>query len=167
MKKRCILFLLFVVIISSFLYHYKSSNYESLDLWIGEYRYTESVACDGDDTEGHVYYEITIWKQKNKYYAIVQDDSYGFSMGKAWSFAAVSGDENIIDIIFLQTLAWDDLYGVKQRYEKGEILLQLERNGQEIITTWGAMQDRSPNLRQGEDTVIGSYFQKEEPCRGT
>ena len=36
-------------------------------------------------------------------------------MGKAWSFAVVSGDENIIDIIFLQTLAWDELYGVKQR----------------------------------------------------
>ena len=172
MKKRYLgflmMFLLLGGIISNFRMHHKNAQHENLDCWIGEYRYTESFARSEESAEEeYAYYNITIWKQEDGYYAIVQDENYyDRSDVISWSFASVSGDENNIDIIFLQTLARDKLYGIKKRYQEGELLLSLEREGYELITKWGALRDRSPNVYQREDAVVGRYFQFEEPYRG-
>lgn len=147
---------------------YKGTDYqeENLDSWIGEYRYTEEMNSESG-TVGHIYHQITVWKQDKDYYAIVQSKNcIPSSLLKAWSFASVSGDENKICFTFLQTLAWDDLYGIRERYVKGEVLLQFERRGDEILTEWGALRDQSPQLAQTEETVVGSYFEKEEYYRG-
>lgn len=171
MKKRYLgylmVFLLLGGIISNFKMHHKNTQHENLDCWIGEYRYTESFARSEESAEEeYVYYNITLWKQEDGYYAIVQDENY-FDRSDviSWSFASVSGDENKIDITFLQTLARDKLYGIKQRYQEGELLLSLEQDGYKLITEWGALRDRSPKLHQKEGVVVGRYFQFKEPYR--
>lgn len=159
-------FIIAAVLICLNIYWNTDHQEENLDSWIGEYRYTEEVNSESS-TVKHIYHKITVWKQDEDYYAIVQSENWiSSSLLKAWSFASVSGDENEIYFTFLQTLAWDDLYGIRQRYAKGDVLLQFVRRGDEILTEWGASRDQSPQLAQMEETVVGSYFEKEEYYRG-
>ncbi len=169
MKKKGIYiscFIITAVLICLNIYWNTDHQEENLDSWIGEYRYTEEVNSESS-TVKHIYHKITVWKQDKDYYALVQSENWiSSSLLKAWSFASVSGDRNKISFIFSQTLAWDDLYGISQRYAKGEVLLQFERRGDEILTEWGALRDQSPDLVQTEEAVVGSYFEKEEYYRG-
>lgn len=170
MKKKgiCIsCFIFAVVLISLKIYSDTEHQEENLDSWIGEYRYTERGDSE-NGSDGEIYHQITVWEQDRKYYAIIQDKNWisGPPWKKSWSFASVSGDRNKISFIFLQTLAWDDLYGIRQRYAKGEVLLQFERRGDEIVTEWGALRDQSFSLAQTEEVISGSYFEKEEYYRG-
>ncbi len=160
-------FIIVAVLICLNIYWNTDHQKENLDSWIGEYKYTERGDSENDPVD-YSYYQITIWKQDKDYYAIIQDENWiSWPPRKdTWSFASVSGDENKICFTFLQTLAWDDLYGIRQRYAKGEVLLQFERRGDEILTEWGALRDQSPQLAQTEETVVGSYFEKEEYYRG-
>ena len=160
-------FIIIVILICLKIYRDTDHQGENLDDWIGEYVYRENGRCE-DGTKGQICHRITVWKQDQKYYAIIKDNNWisGPPWKQEWSLASVSGEGNKISFTFLQTLAWDDLYGIRQRYEKGEVLLQFERRGEEIRTEWGALRDQSPNLIQTEDTIAGSYFWKEEYYRG-
>ena len=84
-------------------------------------------------------------------------------MGGFWihgNLPYVSGDDQQIDIIAMQTLPGDRLFGVCERYEKGEVLVHFERRGEELITEWEALRDQHPILTDRNDAIIGNYFEK-------
>lgn len=164
MKKRCILFcvaVLGMVLISPMLRSELPEN-SNLDGWIGEYEYKELYPYN-EGPDYYTYHYITIWAQGNEYYALIRDEGWvPKAETSAWTLGYVSGDEKKIDIVALQTLAWDSLYGECERYKKGEALIHLEFTGQEIITEWIALRDQSPILKGSKDAIIGSYFEKTE-----
>ena len=65
-------FLLLGGIISNFKMHHKNTQHEDLVCCIVEDGYTESfVRSEESAEEEYAYYNITIWKQEDGYYAIV------------------------------------------------------------------------------------------------
>lgn len=158
MKKKSILICSFVLGITfiCLLIRFAIPQAGNPDEWIGGYEYLELYPRE-DGVNYYTDYRITIWKQNNEYYAILQGDGWFL---ETWTLGYVSGDDKKITITFLQTLPGDRLYGFCERYEKGEVLVQFEREGQKIITEWKALRDQHPIFIESEDAIMGSYFEK-------
>ncbi|MDE5698082.1 MAG: hypothetical protein K2I96_11840 [Lachnospiraceae bacterium] len=128
-----------------------------MDGWIGGYRYEETYPHNSGEMYYGTSYFITIWKHDNEYYATVEGSGWFLD---TWGLAYVSGDDQQIDIIAMQTLPGDRSFGICERYEKGEVLVHFERRGEELITEWKALRDQHPILTERDDTIIGNYFEK-------
>lgn len=101
-------------------------NSRKMDGWIGGYIYSEFYPHNS----GEIYYDttycITIWKHDNEYYATIEGSGWFLD---TWELAYVSGDDQQIDIIAMQTLPGDRSFGICERYVKGEVLVHFERRG--------------------------------------
>lgn len=132
---------------------------KNLDEWVGGYEYFEAYPRDDNEMVYTTENRIMIWKQNHQYYAIIQTE--GWHIGTR-TLACVSGDKDKIDIIFQQTLPGDSGYGKWERYEKGEVLVRFEREGEALITEWKALRDENHYFSEREDEIIGKYFDKKE-----
>ena len=68
--------------------------------------------------------------------------------------AYVRGNNEIIDIVFLQTLPGDTNFG-DDMFKKGERLIRLKQDEIEITTEWKALKFK------GKSNIVGEYFKKE------
>lgn len=125
----------------------------ALDTWVGSYQFIEATphiaAPDVSDTWT---YTIDIYREAGEYYADLD-----FTGHMLWieGGARVEGDEKRIELIFEQ-YAPECTNSVMQVFEKGEVLLSFENEGNKILTYWEKMQ---PALYQNE--VCGmEYFKK-------
>lgn len=128
-----------------------------MDGWIGGYIYSEFYPHNSGEIYYNTTYYITIWKHDNEYYAAIEGSGWFLD---TWGLASVSGDDQQIDIVAMQTLPGDRLFGVCERYEKGEVLVHFERRGEELTTEWKALRDQHPILTERDDVIIGNYFEK-------
>ena len=128
-----------------------------MDKWIGGYMYSESYPHNSGEMYYGTAYVITIWKHDNEYYAAIEGSGWFLD---TWELAYVSGDDQQIDIVAMQTLPGDISFGIRERYEKGEVLVHFERRGEELITEWKALRDQHPILTERDDVIIGNYFEK-------
>ena len=126
---------------------------KKLDTWIGGYKYEEVYPHPSGEMYYCTDYYITIWKHQNQHYAVVEGGGWQLD---AWGLAYVSGNDKKIEIISLQTLPGDSVFGRYERYEKGEVLVRLERNGEKINTEWCAMR----NHVEVDDAIKGYFFEK-------
>jgi hypothetical protein len=103
------------------------------DPWIGDYSFSEQ----------NVSYRFTINKSYGNYRATFYIDRYNIEQQFK---TIIVGDENSIDIIF-------NFYSSETTinpYEKGDVLLTLKKENDEIITYWGKMQPMlSSNCESG------------------
>lgn len=132
-------------------------NSRKMDGWIGGYIYSEFYPHNSGEIFYDTTYCITIWKHDNEYYATIEGSGWFLD---TWELAYVSGDDQQIDIIAMQTLPGDRSFGICERYVKGEVLVHFERRGEELITEWEALRDQHPILTDRNDAIIGNYFEK-------
>jgi len=130
---------------------------KELDGWLGKYDYAESYEHNSGEMKYVVDYDIIIFKDGKNYYAEL--------CGNGWfletrSLAYIKGDKNSIDIIFKQTLPGDSLYGVKERYDKDDLLITLTYDNSELQSSWYALQQEHPFLCDSEEQMEGTYFNK-------
>ena len=159
-NKIVILVIIFVVyLISSFIFlNLKKNN--NLDNWLGSYNYTAIFPHGTDKDMNYVIdYNILIYKEEGNYYAKIINDGW-FTQTR--SLAQIIGNKYSIDIKFLETLPEDSLYGEVERYERNEILLNLNYNESELQTLWLALRSEHPTFAENNDSITGIYFKKIE-----
>lgn len=148
-----ICFILVVIVIALMFHRNFMQQDNKLDTWLGGFKYEEIVPHPSGELNYYTDYYITIWKHHNQYYAAVEGSGWQLD---TWELAYVSGDDKMIEIISLQTLPGDSMYGRHERYDKGEMLVRLERDGEKIITEWGGMDHHT----EASDAVRGDFFQQ-------
>ena len=111
-------------------------NPSKLESWVGEYSFSESSPPDQN-----IEYFISINQDNNQYYAQINID--GFQTMQRLK-ARVLGDENYIQLIFEKYLP-DNLF---ELYDKGDLLLRLKRENEEIYTFWEKMNPMLDSNRQ-------------------
>ena len=110
-----------------------------IQVWEGVLEFSESAPPDQS-----LSYTIKIYKENNEYYGDISID--GFQTMNRIRTKAV-GDKNSVNLVF-DTYLPDN---VGERYEKGDILLSLERKGQKVYTSWGKLQPMfQENKQSGE-----------------
>ena len=114
-----------------------------LDSWIGKYLYNEFWTSDVNDKVYGVRYIIDVYNEENDYFAEIIIDGH-LIMRKL--IVRVSGDENNIDLIYES----DEPGTLREIYEKGDVLLSLKRDGENIFLEWGELK---PVLRENEGIV--------------
>lgn len=147
-----ITFIIIVFIIYCFIFQYGNKK----DQWIGEYNYYE------DSEFIHEYYKIIIWEQNKLFFALIDYSStqHHYNNKKKYDYthtkllAKVIGNNEIIDIVFLQTLPGDTNFG-DDMFKKGERLIRLKQDEIEITTEWKALKFK------GKSNIVGEYFKKE------
>lgn len=158
MKKKIIFYailgIIFVFIITICI-HIKDKK--NLNNWIGEYYYIETFPHNSGQITYFIEYTIIIYKEENKYYAQITGDGW-FTMTRM--LAQVTGDQNKIDIAYLQATPGDLSYGSYEAFDKGEVLWQFERNGSDINTIWKSGKEFHPTLIEMEGEIMGKYFAK-------
>ena len=120
-----------------------TSASNKMDSWLGNYSFSEVVPPDQN-----MFYEISIGKEDNKYYAELSID--GFQTMQRLK-ANISGNENAIEMVFEKYLPGN----VFEPYEDGEILLNFEKRDSKVYTTWGKVR---PILECNLEP--GAYFTK-------
>lgn len=133
---------------------------DDMDSWLGKYSFVDAFPHNSGELNYVIGLEMTIYKQDGDYYAQINGDGWFLETRTS---ARVAGNQDSVDITFLETLPGDSLYENNiQRYEYGEELLHLKRleNG-EIRTEWGALRDQHPIFVEMEGKISGSYFEKE------
>ena len=120
-----------------------TSASNTMDSWLGNYSFSE-IATPNQN----MFYEISIGKEDNKYYAELNINGYQ-TMSRLK--ADVSGNENAIKIVFEKYLTGNIL----EPYEKGDILLNLEKKDSELYTIWGKVE---PILESNLEP--GVYFEE-------
>lgn len=132
----------------------------SLDSWIGDYYYIETFPHGQDEDFNYfIGYEISIYKENGKYYAKDENDGW-FTQTR--TLAKVVGNKNRIDIIFMETLPGDSLYGICERYDEGEVLVTLYYENGNIQTAWGVLRNEHPVFIDNLDEIKGKYFTKSD-----
>lgn len=151
-KYFILLFLIFVIINLKISITVKQND---LNQWIGEYNNCE------DSEFIHGYFKIIIWEQNKLFFALIDYSSTQHHYNDNKSIithtkllANVIGNNEIIDIVFLQTLPGDTNYG-NDLFKKGEKLIRLEQDQIGITTEWKALKFK------GEKNIVGKYFEKE------
>ncbi len=127
-----------------------------LSSWLGNYFYFEAVPHNTN--EGFymcVGFEMEIYEQEGTYYANISGDG---RMLCSRTLARIEGDENSIDILFVETLPGDTAYGSYERFDKDECLFSLSHKEDIIQTSWGALQIESLFFSDRKDEIIGEYF---------
>lgn len=136
-RKYCYIILFIVIVISIYnvVFQYRNEK----EQWIEDYYYIER----NEFYEGR--YIITIWEQNKVFFALIDineyyykdnDNHYDYIGTKL--LASVKGNNEIIDIVFLQTLPGDTNYG-NDNFKKGEKLIRLKKDETGIITEWKAL----------------------------
>lgn len=124
----------------------------NLDNWLGNYFY--SVQFKHSNVEGAYYvivYTILIYKEENNYYAKFINDGW---QTETRTLARIVGDENEIEIIFIETLPEDGLSEGLQRYKENEILLKLMQGEAGLITSWYALRKEQPDFFESMEENI-------------
>lgn len=138
-------FIIIVLIINCFIFEYGSKKNQ----WIGEYNY-----CENNEFI-HENYKIIIWEQNKIFFALIDYSHYNDNdYNHTKLLANVIGNNEIIDIVFLQTLPGDTNYG-NDLFKKGEKLIRLEQDQIGITTEWKALKFK------GKKNIVGEYFEKE------
>lgn len=130
---------------------------KKLDIWIGEYVFSDMFEHNSGEINYCVDYEIIIYRDGGRYYAELEGNGWFL---QTRSLAYIEGDENSIDILFKSSLPGDSLYGVAERYETDELMLTLSYDGSELISTWHVLRKEHPIFSESEEEIKGSYFQK-------
>jgi len=113
-----------------------------LSTWLGEYSFSEYAPPDQN-----MFYSLTIYREGNNFFGELSIDGFQ-TMDRL--LATVFGDENTIEIKFLQYLP-DNIY---EPYEEGDVLFTLQKHESKLFTTWGKIK---PLLFSNQKT--GEYFQ--------
>ncbi len=129
---------------------------ENLESWIGEYNYTAVFPHESGEINYVIDYNIHIYEEQGIYYAKIVGDGW---QTQERTLALVEGDEEKIELIFVETLAEDIMYGTAGRYDDKAVLLCLENTKEGLQTAWHAMMH--PVLADVEEVVYGVYFEKE------
>lgn len=133
-------------------------NYDSnLDDWIGEYNYTAIFPKEDGTINYVVNYNIKIYKDVNKYYADIENNGW-FTQTKI--LANVTGNRKKIKFIFKETLPSDKMYGIVERYDVGDVLLYMEKDGDVLQTAWGILRVEHPAYAEIDGDIIGIFFEK-------
>jgi len=115
--------------------------------WVGDYHFEELLGVgEEDDNEASINYHITITNEAEGYVAVITMD--GFQTQQNLN-AVVKGDPNWIMLIFSDYFG-DNLW---EPYTAGDVLLTLSREGDNLVTLWGAIK---PQLEQNQSP--GQYF---------
>jgi len=124
-----------------------STPADALGTWVGDYNYEELLgAGDNGADESSINYHITISPGDSGYEALISLDGFQTQQNL---LATVQGDADQISLVFAGYTG-DNLW---QPYNPGDVLLTLARNGEDILTTWGAL---TPQLEQNQ--APGLYF---------
>lgn len=133
-------------------------NYDSnLDDWIGEYNYIAIFPKEDGTVNYFVNYNIKIYKNNNKYYADIENNGW-FTQTKILS--DVIGNSKKIELIFKETLPGDSMYGIMERYNSGDALLYMEKDGDVLLTEWGILRVEHPVYAETDENIAGSFFEK-------
>ncbi|MCI8775691.1 MAG: hypothetical protein HFI50_17635 [Lachnospiraceae bacterium] len=130
---------------------------KKLDIWIGQYVFSDAFEHNSGEIHYCVDYEIIIYRDGGRYYAELEGNGWFL---QTRSLAYIEGNENSIDIIFKNTLPGDSLYGREERYEVDELMLTLFYDGSELISTWHALRREHPVYIEGTKEIKGNYFEK-------
>jgi len=115
--------------------------------WVGDYHFEELLGVgEEDDNEASINYHITIANEAGGYSAVITMDGFQTQQNLT---AVVQGDPNWIMLIFTAYVG-DNLW---EPYTAGEVLLTLSREGDDLVTIWGAIM---PQLEQNQSP--GQYF---------
>lgn len=123
-----------------------SDNRESLDLWIGNYKFSE---VSGEPIMV-MDYEIDIYQEDGKYFADIYQDGQTTMVRVR---ARVYGNEEWISMVFEEYLP-DHSIGLNCEGES--VLLSFRSDNENICTYWGSIE---PMLYDNESSG-GVYFEK-------
>ncbi len=129
-----------------------------LSVWVNSYYYCETFPHSTDENFNYfIGYEIEIFEEDEKYYAKITGDGWWLC---SRILARIEGDENSIDILFVETLPDDLSYGGVGQYGKDDRLLSFSRKEDMIQTNWGELRSEHPTFSDRKDEIIGEYFKK-------
>jgi len=154
MKKMHILFFLFFIIILGCIFLFSGFTKSNLDSWVGEYIYTEIIPIDNDTPSSPmipcIEYKISIFKKNNEIYAEIYNKGYQTNTHLS---AIITGNNKRIDLLFELYLE-DNLFNY---YQRGDLLISLFLNNNEIYTTWKKMISEKAFFNK---QLTGIYFIK-------
>lgn len=88
---------------------------KSLDVWTGQYTFSDTFEHNSGEMYYVVDYELIIYRDGGTYYAELEGNGWFL---QTRLLAYIEGDENSIDILFKSSLPGDSLYGTVERYEE-------------------------------------------------
>lgn len=140
-----------------------SNLYDNSDLinaWQGEYVYEVTFPhATNPDMAYCLGYYIKMYGENNRLYAKI--DIAGW-MQETSILALAVGNSEEIDLLYVENLPEDSLYGVADKYDKNEKLLTFKKDKDKIITKWYAMKTTQEVLSGKEGDVPDYYFDKKE-----
>jgi len=152
-------FILITMLFSLIFINIVCSNKNSLDNWIGDYYYIAKFPHTTDYTASYfIVYEITIYDESGEYFAEINNNGWFLQTS---TLARVTGNENSINITFIETLPQDSLYGITERYENNELLIEFQYVNSELQTYWWALRYEHPTFFEEKNNIFGVFFQKE------
>ena len=154
-EKTVIIFI--IILVAGICCHKTIYERKKLDVWTGEYVFSDTFEHNSGEMHYVVDYEIIIYRDDRKYYAELEGDGWFL---QTRSLAYIEGDENSIDILFKSSLPGDSLYGRAERYEEDELMLTLSYDGSELISSWYALRNEHPIFIESEEEIKGIYFDK-------
>lgn len=130
----------------------------SLSSWSGVYNYAETFPhAQAEGLNYFIGYKIYIYEKQGEYFAEVSSNGWQI---ESKSLAYVTGDETSIDLVFMETMPDDSLYGTCERYEKDDVLLSLSWQNGTLETNWKKLRNEHPAFIEIEDEIVGEYFLK-------
>lgn len=130
------------------------NNDQSLESWVGDYIYTESINSKGYTK----FYEVYISKENNNYSAKIKTDDGEVGV-YSYIQAKVNGDSNHIDFIFCDYLP--DETNTNKPYNLGDNLLSFTKTDTGISTHWGKIVPTNDINK-----LDGTYFKIRENSEG-
>lgn len=156
-KKILLSLILVMIVIVSIVSFIKLKPDNKLDVWLGRYNYFESFPHSSGQINYVVDYEIIIYKVGKNYYAELTGNGWQL---QTRSLAYVEGDENSVQIYYLQTLPGDILYEAAERYDADELLITFTYDtDSKLQSLWGSLQREYPTF--SDERMEGAYFEKE------
>ncbi len=148
--------------IPDYLYENRDENphLHALGSWTEVYNYSETFPhAQDEDFNYFVAYEIYIYEEQGKYLAKVSSNGWQI---QSESLAYVTGDDTSIDLLFVETMPNDSLYGTCERYEKDDVLLSLSLEDGILETNWKMLRNEHPVFIATRDEIVGEYFSRVE-----
>ena len=131
-----------------------AGSIDALSSWAGEYSFLEYLSPD--EAIVMAVYNITVYPSEGGYRAQIDiaPSSYWEYWGMDQLIADVRGDAGSIDLVFASYGDGRDAFSVEYGpYHPGDVLLTLEKQGAEILTTWDTTHF-GPSIHQNP----GNYF---------
>ena len=140
------------------LFWLRKDKEDNLYSWSGVYNYSETFPhAQAEDLNYFIGYKIYIYEKQGEYFAEVSSNGWQI---ESKSLAYVTGDETSIDLVFMETMPDDSLYGTCERYEKDDVLLSLSWQNGTLETNWKKLCNEHPAFIEIEDEIVGEYFLK-------